>query len=300
MATEDAPDDGLLRRYVLGLTSAEETEQFDQRSVTDDEFAVRLEAIEYDLVDAYAAGTLPDDLRQAFLATYLASGDGRAEIDFAQTLPGHRAQGRRARSSLTPGRPATAGGRWWQAAIVPRWTLVAAALILLAVSGYLLTENQRLRRDVQGAHAERATLDAQTRALQQQLDARQLLTDSGRGAATAPAVIASFILPPGFRGAGETPTITLPPDADQVRLTLPLGTVRVASFSAALRDASSNQIVWRGSDLHALNGRTTRTVTITIPASMLKPRTYLIELQGTRADGASATLSPYACEVVAP
>jgi hypothetical protein len=212
-------------------------------------------------------------------------------------------QAHRARSPLTPARPATASGRWWQATIVPRWTLAAAAMILLAVSGSLLIENQQLRRDVQGAHAEQATLDARTPVPQQPLDARPprpVGSGSGSGAATAPTVIASFMLPPGFRGGGETPTITLPPDADQVRLTLPLRTDRVASVSAALRDASSNQIVWRGSDLHAVSGRTTRTVTITVPASMLTPGTYLIELQGTRADGASATLSPYAFQVVAP
>lgn len=293
MATEDAPDDALLRRYVLGLTSAEETEQFDQRSVTDDDFAGRLEAIENDLADAYAAGTLPDDLRQAFLATYLASADGRADIQFAQTLRAHRA-----RSPLTPQRQATARGRWWHATIVPRWALAAAVMILLAVSGYLLIENQQLRRAMQGARAEHATLEAQTRALQQQLEAQPHPAGSGR-TATAPSVIASFILPPAFRGAGETPIITLPPDADQIRLTLPLETDRIASFTAAVRDASSNQIVWRGHDLHPISGRTTRTLTIAVPASVLKPGTYLIELQGTRANGASTTLSPYAFHIAA-
>jgi hypothetical protein len=321
MSTEDAPDEGLLRRYLLGLTSADETERIDQLSVTSDDFANRLQAAEYDLVDAYAAGELSGELLDAFRATYPAHADGRAEIGFAETLAVHQARAARPSSASSPERTTAAPRKgWWQSDTLPRWTLALAATLVLAIAGYLIVENQSLRQDVDGARVERAALDAKARELQQQLAAQRqadaetarelerlrasLATvqqrNGGTGAAALPTVIASFVLPPATRGAGDITAITLPPGADVVRLQLPLEGTRFSVFSATLRDATTNQIVWRGGDLHPVAGRDKRTVTIAIPAGVLKPRPYLIELGGERTGGAPEPLSPYTFRVVIP
>ena len=48
--------DQLITQYLLGSLSSEETERLDELSLSDDEFAVRLQAVENELIDAYVEG----------------------------------------------------------------------------------------------------------------------------------------------------------------------------------------------------------------------------------------------------
>jgi len=313
MSIEEAPDDGRLRRYLLGLSPADESERFDELSVSSDDFAARLQAVEYDLVDAYAAGELSGETLAAFQSSYAAFADGRAEISFAETLLAYQHRG------TTPPAFGTSVRRdWWSLGFLPRWTLAVAATVVLAAAGYLLSENWSLRRDVDSARTARTTLEERTRTLQQQVDEQRnadaettrelarlrasLATIEQRANSTgaaAPTVIAAFVLPPAMRGLGDLPTVTLPPGADIVRLQLPLEDARITSVTAVLRDAVSNQIVWRSTGPYAVAGSgQKRNVAIAVPAPLLKPRTYLIELTGVRANGASEALSPYSFQVL--
>jgi hypothetical protein len=318
MSTEDAPDEALLRRYLLGLTSADETERFDELSVTSDEFAAQLQGVEYDLVDAYVAGQLSGAMLEAFRSTYPAVADGRAEIGFAQTLLAHQT-----RSAGRTGRviPATRRGGWPSGSL-PQWTLAVAATLVLGVAAWLVAQNSSLRRDIDTARSSRTALEQRARELEQQLDQQRSnaaqttqelarLHDSlatlqrhaaGSGAAgQAPSpVIATFALAPGTRGGSGIPTLELPAGADVIRLQLPLEGGPASNFSATLRDATSNQIVWRGAGLHAAAGRDKRTVAIAIPASLLKPGTWLLELNGVGAGGVSEPRGPYPFQVVIP
>jgi hypothetical protein len=180
---------------------------------------------------------------------------------------------------------------------LPRGAFALAATLLLALAGYLFLENQALRRDVTRARAELLTSDELARRLQQRLD--QL--PPANVTTAVPRVIASFVLSPGRRGAGEILTIALPPGSDVVRLQLPLEGGRFASFTASLHDARTNQVVWQsaGADLHTSAGPKPAVI-VTFPAALLKPRAYLLDLQGVRADGASEPLGPYVFQVMAP
>ena len=51
------PDESTLIRYLVGRASEEEAEQLDELSVVDEEFAIRLRAVEHDLVDAYVTAS---------------------------------------------------------------------------------------------------------------------------------------------------------------------------------------------------------------------------------------------------
>jgi hypothetical protein len=123
---------------------------------------------------------------------------------------------------------------------------------------------------------------------------RLRVTNSSRG--TVPMVIASFILPSSLRGADAITPIALPPNVDAVRLQVPLETARFSTLDADVRDATTNQIVWRGADIKP-DGRT---MAVTIPASLLKSRTYLLELRGLRPGATAEPLAPNAFKVVIP
>jgi hypothetical protein len=306
MAMDDAPDDGLLRRYVLGRTTAGETERIDELSITSEDIAMRLQAVEYDLIDAYVAGELAgDDLQavQALRSNDANAADWQSEILFARALK-ERLAGGTPKAKPTPARATTV---WKRPPSMSRWTLTfaaIAAMLTLVVVGYLAMANRLLRRDVDVARTERAALEDRARGLQQQLDAQRAAKPESTQ--TTPTVIASIVLPPlsrGGTGVAGVATVTTPPDADFIRLHAPIGRARYASVTAVLRDAAANQIVWRqrGAASGATEtGRESHTVAVEVPATLLRPGTYLLEITGTRAGGGSDTLGPYAFQVVLP
>ena len=66
LSNADAPDDQRLVRYLLGSLPEDETEQFDELSIADDQFSAQLSAVEHDLVDAYVKGELSGDMLARF------------------------------------------------------------------------------------------------------------------------------------------------------------------------------------------------------------------------------------------
>lgn len=297
----DAPDDALLRRYVLGLTSVEECERIDELSVSSAEVATRLQGIEYDLIDAYAAGQLSREALTALRSSYVTQADWLAEVGFADTLRAWHARAHRPAITAQPAAAAT-----W----MPRWWLAAAAAIAIITLGYLAFDNVSLRHDIRQVRAERAALDTLTRALQQQLETQQTanaeaakelahLRTVGPGTGTGsavPMVIASFVLPSSLRGPNDVTRLALPPNVDAVRLQAPLETTRFSTLDVDVRDATTNQIVWRGAGIPPIG----RAVAVTIPANVLKSRTYLLELRGLRPGAAPEPLAPNAFQVVIP
>src|SRR5262249_31757326 len=123
--------DAQLIRYLVGALSEDETNRLDELSVVDDELAGRLRALEDDLVDAYASGTLKGETLERFETFYLASPQRRAKAEFArglQTAAGHTSQRRATVHRLTP--PAHVPA----ARVVP-WSRIAAAALVLTTSG---------------------------------------------------------------------------------------------------------------------------------------------------------------------
>jgi hypothetical protein len=298
----EAPDDALLRRYVLGLTSAEESERIDELSVSSVELATRLQGIEYDLIDAYTAGQLSREALTALRSSYISQADWQAEVGFADTLRAWQARAAASGAAAVAKPAAPAAGAGWMS----RWWLAAAATIALIALGYLAFDNMSLRRNITPVRAEHAALDNLTRELQHQLDAQQNANaDAAKelerlhAAATSsgvPMVIASFVLTSSVRGANDITPIALPPKVDAVRLQVPLETARFSTLDADVRDATTNQIVWRGAGIRPIG----RAVAVTVPANVLKSRTYLLELRGLRPGATAEPLAPAAFQVVIP
>ena len=71
---------------LLGSLSAEETERLDELSLTDDEFAGRLQAVENELIDAYVEGELSGQTLEQFNSFYLSSPKRRERVRFAQVF----------------------------------------------------------------------------------------------------------------------------------------------------------------------------------------------------------------------
>jgi hypothetical protein len=303
-------DDQLLIRYLVGSLSEDETERLDELSIADDRFAADLHAVEHDLVDAYVRLTLVGDIRQRFEMQYLSSPAGRAKVAFATALLRYRKSGAPASEPYVASafrRTRSLAGTSWPGAARPllQWSLAAAAMVLLAIAGYLLSENARLKRQLFDV---RAGLEGRQQQLEQQLRqeqsanadrARELdrVRQSLAQLQGATPLVASFVLLPPTRGATELPTLSIPRGVTTVALQVTLESEDFPAYRVTLKDPATGQIIWRSATLQA-SGTASKAVSITLGADMLKPRTYTLEVSGMPARGAAESVGIYPFRVV--
>src|SRR5579859_5404845 len=86
LSGETIGDDQLLIRYLLGSLEEDKAERLDELSVTDDDFAWRLRAVENDMVDAYVRGDLSGETLDRFRSFYLSTPRRRERLEFARAL----------------------------------------------------------------------------------------------------------------------------------------------------------------------------------------------------------------------
>lgn len=315
---DQAIDDGILRRYLLGALPEADAERLHELSVADDAFAGRLDAIENDLVDAYVRGELSQQNLKQFKSFYLSSPRRREKVRLAEgflalelrVAPApSKAKGEPADSSsqpgkVSPGRPA------WHLVAFPRfafqWGLAVASLALLVAGGYLLIQNVELRKQITQAQTQHSAGDQRAGELEKQLaqeraakeealrelaDARQWQTHLDQ------LKTVSVLLPPPMRSAGSIPTISLHRGVDLVVLVLPLEADDFPAYQAKLKDSVANQVVWSSARLTAALGER-RTVSVSFSASLLKQQNYIVDLTGIPGHGAAEVISGYPFRVV--
>ena len=272
-----------LIRYLLGELSEDETERLDQRSIADDAFAERLRQLENDLVDRYARGEAVSGVSRArFEEIRKASSYLRPKMQFAEAL---HAWTMKDQSGL-PDSPAQASSEW------RIWAFAAAAIVLIAAGGYLLRTNQRLRTEFAQLTARQVAVEQQNTQLQRQLERVPV-----QGATPSAPVTATFVLRPPRRGPKSETAVAVRKDATQVAFRLEVESDAYPRFWAAVKDAASGAIVWRSPDVDAEPAGANRTATIVVPAEILRPQRYVIELSGLAKSGASELLGAYAVRV---
>jgi hypothetical protein len=181
----------------------------------------------------------------------------------------------------------------------------------------LFVENNRLSHQMIDARDARAAVEARERQLQQQMTEQQSanaetareLAQVRESLAQRPAaadadqsarrtVLASFVLLPPRRGAGDLQIIAFPPGTEAVTLHVDLESDDFPSYRAELKDPAAAQIIWRGANLRAAPRRGARSLSIAIDAGLLKPRTYIVDVNGVPATGAPELVGSYPFKVV--
>jgi len=131
------PDDEILLRYLVGPMAHDEAERFDELSVADEEFGLRLKALETDLVDAYVRSELSGETLDRFRSHYLTTPARREKVRLADTLRTYQQRAARAQ-------PPESHRRWLTMTAAPRLAMAAVAALALAAIGYLLVEHALL------------------------------------------------------------------------------------------------------------------------------------------------------------
>jgi hypothetical protein len=330
VAPDSAPDDEQLERYLLGLLSDEDTERLDELSIADDEIAWRLKVIEDDLIDAYVTGALEGPRLARFESFYLSSPRRRKKVNFAGNLlravdradkPGDTATRGDTPAAASSGntltfRPSASNVRLFSI-LTPNWGMAAVAALLVLVSAVLFYQQADLRRLLDGSNHDREALAGRVRDLEQQLaeertaraDAAQtgrgqtpvVAEPTGRSVAPAPAVpapLAALVLLPQTRSTGPIATETLPSGVERVPFELRLESNDFPQYQAGLKDPATNQIVWRSAWTAPTRSGERPSLLVSVPANLLKPQHYSLELTGRTLAGRSEVVSSYTFEIL--
>jgi hypothetical protein len=309
--------DALLTSYLLAALSPEDAELLDERSIAEDEFSLRLDAVENDLVDAYVRGELSGEALERFKQAYLGSPSRLQKVEFSQALwqlerRGIGSAAAAAQTAIASPKPREESSkplrfsRWFQNAGF-LWGLATAAVVLLLASSILLVQNARLRKQQMEAEEQRLASAHGRQELEKQLNEQrsenaglvnelEQLRESLQ-AAQALKTVAVLLLPP-TRGAAQIPKVSVSRGTNRVTLRLRLEADDSPSYEASLQDLATNESVWRSAGMKAKSAGGTREVTVTLAASLLKPRNYSIELSGVSRQGSKELLSSYPFKVV--
>ncbi|HEU4390270.1 MAG TPA: hypothetical protein VFV34_20880 [Blastocatellia bacterium] len=315
--------DNQIIEYLLGALSADETERLDELSVADGEFADRVRIVENDLVDSYARGEMPSDLRTRFESNYLTTPMRRERISFARSLAvaldrvppvDKETVHKKPQASKIQPAPTKRGlGAWLQIAPRLSWGLAAAIVVLLVASVWLVSERGRLVNQSRETSAVYEALRNRERELLEQLD-RQRSADvekqkeldeirdklaqlelRGRepdSSAAKPNLI-GFTLAPQTRGVNDVPLVTLPAEPSHLNLRLELERGDFASYSANLKSLTDNRSVWASGSLRARGKGDSKALNVMIRSSLLKDQRYMLEVTGFGSDGSREVCGTY-------
>jgi hypothetical protein len=305
-------DDQILLRYLLGSLPEEEAERLDELSIGDDAFAWRLSAVENDLVDAYVRGELSGGDLAEFKKRYLSSPRRLQKLEFAEALSSFDREtltaAAQARPAPSPEAKEESSNTWslrrWFS--VPRlalqWGFAGGAVAMLFAASYLLLENARLRKQRVEAQGFHATAGQREQELQRQLNDQrvanaEMAKEMDGLRESQPNLdqlktLSAVLLPP-TRGAGQIPTLLVPPRTSLVVLVLALETDDFPAYRVGLRDPAANQILWHSTSLQPTSGAENKLISISFPARLLRSQNYVIELSGVSEKGAAELATSY-------
>lgn len=313
-------DDEVLIRYLLGSLPEEEAERLDELSIADTAFASHLNAVENGLVDAYVEGTLSGETLARFKNFYLSSPKRREKVEFAKTLLRFKEKTVAAAAQSDTPRAATGARsqdqalrshvprRWYT---VPRlglqWGFAAAGVLMFAAVLYIFQENERLQKQGAQALSQQAALEQHAQELEKELIEQRsantgMLRELESLRASLPEshalkTIAVLLLAP-TRGAGQIPSVSVPPGTEQVRIHLQLEPNDFRLYQVALKDPSTGRILWDAIKLHPGSQGQNKVVSANVPARLLKQQNYVMELTGVPTQGNAELLASYAFKVV--
>ena len=268
----------LIRQYLLGELDEHDQEQLEQRVITNPDYKEEVLITEEELLEEFVNGTLSRREHELFTRMYSSSPAKRRKVKIAQALNRHATEHSPVVQPLAH--------KSWAKSLFELFStknrfhqLSLAALILIFIAGsilvYWLISRER-----------RAEYDALLR-----------LNQFGSELLQADSSLVPVPLPPlTFRGTGEPRNISITKQTKTVQLWLPVPSGGAYSFRAVLKRGDGSE-VFTLEDLRARQIDQRSMLVLQIPAQMLTPQRYQLEIFEKRADGTYETPSIYPLNV---
>jgi len=295
----------IIQRYFLGELTESEREELEQKYFNDPQFFAQMAHAETDLVDKYARGLLPPDVRERFEQYYLAHPRRRERANFADALATKVGENSPV-SAVTPAQFEALWGRttiWWGGPKLA-WAFSLLLLFLAAGAVWLVVDSRRLRQERAQAEVQRAVQAQRERELQQQVAEQRRRAEQLSGASehrhseqTAPSpgsptgnvapAVATLVLTAGGVRSGETgppAVLVVPAGTEQVRLQLNLNEAGYSGYSARLERAGGAEVSsWQ--HLTPKVSGSAASFTMNIPVQRFATGDYILTLKGATQSG---------------
>lgn len=305
--------------YLLGDLPEAENEHYDELSFTDDDFSDCLNSAENDLIDAYLNDELKGAALEKFQTHYLASPFRREKIEFAKALQATAAKNYAPPNLKTsdfvelPEKRRFSG--FGELFVNPAlgWSFAAIVLLVLTLAGFWFVKRNSDQTENDSAMRQTPTVSpsgaAQTETppvisanetenlKNSNLSPHGKETPSKKAIVETPPkskesinspVIASFVLSPPLRGAGNLPTVSFSKETTVIRMALNLESDDYKTYRVALVD-ESNKSLWQSGNLKSSNKR----VAANFSAGLLRSGVYSLVLSGVNGEGETEILSNY-------
>jgi hypothetical protein len=315
---QDDDNEKLLIRYLLGELSEAEQARLEERLFADDEYFEQLAAVEYDLIDEYVRGELAPHEQARFENHFLVVPGRRHRVALArsvlQTVSELAAEKRS--KPVVARRDSVLRRRFWPASPARQLALAAMALIAVAIGTWLLAERLRLQTQLAQLQTERQTWQQQERVLQQDMAqqrkrqeelAKQLQREQSQRARLEQELAAQppsrptvpvFVLSSLARDPGEAKTLAIPSGTPSVQLRIDLEQGDDYQRYQAVLQTVEGREIWSRDGLPARRTHWGQAVILKLPAPVLTPGDYELQLRGVAASGKFEDIGYYYFGVV--
>ncbi len=295
----------ILNEYLLGLLPEDKAEEFDELSVTDDDFAGDLESAENDLIDAYLKKDLSESELARFQAYYLASPLRREKVEFAKSL--QTVAGKHFEEINRPVEKQSWADFFASFGLSLRLAGAAFALLFVALIGWILLQNfnkqpEQVQNDPTPTPTQIQTpqninsptvsptltpTSTPTNSTVNQPTPTPKVEPTEKVTPTSP-ILATFILPLPRRDGGNLTTINIPAKTTDVAFTLPLESDDFKTYQITLK-TQTGKIIRQSSKLNSQKG----SLNIKIPAKLLQSTVYIFSVNGISETGESENVGDY-------
>ena len=258
----------LIRQYLLGGLDDDEREQLEQRVITNPDYKEEVLITEEELLEEFVNGSLSAPEAESFTKMYTSSPGQWRKVKIAEAL------NRYAIEHASVVQPLAAQKSWTRSLFELfrtknrfRQFSLAALIMLLAVGGAVLLYWLM-------SHEMRANYEALVK-----------LNQAGSEVLEPDTSIVSVSLPPLlFRGTGDPTNVTITKKTITVQLRLAEPSGGTHLFRATLKDSKAAE-VFRLEDLRAHQMDRQSMLVLQIPARMLTPQEYQLEISEKTSDG---------------
>jgi len=304
---EDVQQESELRRYLLGELTLEEQVLLEQRLFLDTEYAQLAQSVEDDLIDDYVRDDLTGAEREKF-KTRFRNQANRNDISIAQALDRYLAS---EPADVLVGATTNIPDGDHRATVLPMpprrnrfvwYALAAGVLIILSVIAWKVFQSTRrpaaepLQAEgpqpapTQSASPQQSPQTAQQRPTPEpnktpsnERDRKQSERKPGISFATV------TIFPSGStRSPGQTSEVTIPAEAKNVLLKIPVVTVRNYEKYRFELSGDGRVLVARNLNV-SVDEKLDRIVSVLLPNKLFKEQSYEIRLRGLPPDGGEST-----------
>jgi hypothetical protein len=315
----------LAEKFLLGKLTEDETIKIEENYFKNKTLFEEILIAENNLIDAYVTDSLSSEDQKLFENRLLLNPRQRKRVNFAKTLNNYSSSLPLAKEESN----SATGAPFWKSFIPkiisnkPILSLsVTLAAMLIFISGIWLlsdfstrqnnqTNEVSLIKNPQNRQNQESKIEANSNdksiesppeilsstPLKKEIPRKKKTPQITKETPQTPKTptIFSLILSSGLtRDAGTTQKFTIPPKTELVRMQLKLEANNFSSYQAVLETVEGNQI-WRSKKLKS---ESKKSVSISVPAKLLKKADYILSLKGLTKDGLYERVEDYTFTII--